>query len=513
MTLRLTGRTLDREGVIRVARQAEPVVLDDEARTRMRRSRSTVASALARGDRIYGLTTAVGVLKRVAIGADGAGPYSNQMLRFHTVGQGPDAPPELVRATLLRLANHFAEGSTGVRPLLAEVLVECLNNGRLPRIRSLGSIGQADLAPLADLAVGVFSDVELEPGEGLALLGNNAFSTAWAALAVNDATALIDVLEIAGALSLEGLAAVPAMLHPAIGRVRPYPGLQRSLARLGWLLEGSDLWLLADPPQLQDPLTFRTLPQVLGACRDALAHVDGVLAIELNASQGNPIVLDDEERVISVANFDVLPLAAALDYLRIVLASVLSASAERSVKLLQAPVTGLATGLAARAGTLDPGLTYLGIAVQALAAEARLLAGPVSFELTSTSHAEGVEDRATMAPLGARRLADAVDLGRRIAAIELTVAAQAVDVRGMRSGAGTGRAQAAIRAWVPFLVAGDPVPDVEPLVAAIADGRLIAAVGDPGPDRVAAAAGRPGVAAAAVPPVPALAGGSDVDRP
>ena len=472
MTVSLTGRDLDRASLVRVARTAERVELAPEAVERMRTSRAAVEAAIAAGDPVYGLSTAVGVLKRVGIDRDAAGDYSRRMIRQHAVGQGPPASSELVRGTILRLANAFAEGSTGVRPILAERLVAALNDGETPDVRTLGSIGQADLAPMADLALALFGDVPLEAGEGLALVSSNAFSTAAAALAVDDAARLLDTLDVAGALSLEAIAARPTMLHEAIGVVRPYPGLQTSLARLRILLEGSALWEAATPRNLQDPLTFRNLPQIQGACRDVFDHVDGQLAIELNASQSNPIVVPADGSIISVANFEILPLVVALDYLRLVLASALAAAAERSVKLLEAPWSGLPTGLAPENGTSDPGLAYLGIAVQSLAAEARLLAGPVSFEVVSTAHAEGIEDRATTAPLAARRVAEMVRLGERIVAIELTIGAQATDLRGLRRGHGTEAAVAAVRSVVPFMGAGDFVPDVEPLVALVRDGAL-----------------------------------------
>ena len=129
------------------------------------------------------------------------------------------------------------------------------------------------------------------------------------------------------------------------------------------------------------------------------------------------------------------------------------------------------TGLVPNAGTADAGLSYHGIACQALAAEARLLAQPVSFETVSTSHAEGIEDRTTMAPLAARRLAEMVELGRRIAAVELVVGAQAAELRGLEPrGRGTGRAAATVRRVVPFLDEGDVVSDVEPLVELVRAG-------------------------------------------
>ncbi len=256
-----------------------------------------------------------------------------------------------------------------------------------------------------------------------------------------------------------------------IPEARPHPGLRSTVSRLRELLAGSYLW--SEPPRnLQDPLTFRTLPQVNGAARDALEYAKGVLAIELNAHQGNPAVSAADGRVVSVGNFDIVPLAAALDFLRIALAPALTSAAERALKLLQAPLTGLPEGLAARPHLAEPALSELGHAVQAIAAEARLLAQPVSYELVSTTQHEGIEDRMTMAPLGARRLAEMVELGARVVAIELTIAAQAVDLRGRPAlGRGTGRAYEAVRERVPFTDAGETVaPDLEPVVELVRSG-------------------------------------------
>lgn len=467
MPVIIDGAHLSRASLVRVARGGEEIALAPGVTDRMQRSRAVVERALADGAAVYGTSTAVGVLKRVDV-VEAAAAYSRSVLRTHRVAQGPIAPADLVRGTMLRLLNAYADGTTGVRPDLALRLVRALNDGELPVVRTLGSIGQGDLAAMADLAMGLFEEDRLEAGEGLALVSSNAFSTAWAALAVDDAAGLLDMIAVAGALSLEGLAANRTLLHPAIGRVRPYPGIVAALGRLAELLDGS--WLLGPGAarSLQDPLAFRNLPQLLGAGLDALGFMDAQLAVELNASQSNPIVVDEEPAPISVANYELLPLVTALDHLRIALATVLTASAERVVKLLETPWSGLPTGLSVEGGA-DPGLAYLGIAVQALAAEARLLAAPVSIEVVSTAHAEGVEDRATFAPLAARRLAEQVDIGRRIAALELVVAAQAVDLRGREPlGHGTELAHAVVRAQVPALAPGMTVPDVEPLVERLA---------------------------------------------
>jgi histidine ammonia-lyase len=360
--------------------------------------------------------------------------------------------------------------------LLAERLITALNDDETPTVRRLGSVGQADLAAMADLAAALFGDTKLDPGEGLALVSSNAFSTAWATLAVADARRLIETIDTSGALSLEGLAANPSALDRAVADTRPFAGIRESIDRIRRLLDGSSIF---DPDadaarRLQAPLTFRNLVQIQGAGRDAIAHVEKQLAIELNASDSNPIVVAADHRILSVANFEILPIVAALDYLRTVLGTLIGASAERALKLLEAPWSGLPTGLVPDAGTSHPGLSYLGIAGQALAAEARLLVQPVSLELTSTAHAEGIEDRTTMAPLAARRLTEQVSLGERVAAIELVVAAQAAQLRGRHLGRGTAMALERVRAVVPFLEAGREVPDVEPLAAYVREGSFAA---------------------------------------
>jgi histidine ammonia-lyase len=384
---------------------------------------------------------------------------------------------------MLCLANSYAKGVTGVRPELAEMIVTLLNEGFAPPVRRLGSIGQGDLGPMADLAHGLItrSGFEVAENEGLALVSSNAFTTAWACLATADAEALLAVFDVAGALDLEAFGANVACLHPVIEQVRPFPGLAATLHQLRLLLAGSYLWQPGAARFLQDPLTFRCLPQIHGAARDALGYVMSILQIELNSSQSNPVVVpatnepgNEQDRIVSVGNFDIGHLAAALDFLRIALAPVVTSANERAVKLLQAPYSGLPAGLAAGAGSPDDALAELAVAGQAITVEARTLAHPVSYELASSVKGEGIEDRATMAPLSARRLADMIALSARVVAIELVVAAQAIDLRAPgQLGLGTGRAYRMIRELVPFTQADGTLPaDLEPLVELVTMGTL-----------------------------------------
>jgi histidine ammonia-lyase len=476
MTVVLRGSGLTVGDVVRVARDAEPVELAPEAVERMRETRALVERAVARGDEVYGVTTGVGARKKIRVPLEEIPHFNRRLIENHRIGTGPDASPEVVRATMLRVANAFAKGTSGVRPEIAERIVRALNEGEQPRVRLLGSLGQGDLAPLADLAAELFGDVELLAKEALGLLNSNSFSTGLAALALADAERLVSTLDVTGALDLEAFAANLTMLHPAIAEVRPYPGLLVALTRLRGLLEGSYLWEDGAARNLQDPLTFRCLPQIHGATRDALEFAKAQLEIELNASQENPLVIPAEDRIVSVANFDVLPLAAALDFLRIALAPALTSACERLIKLLQGPLTGLPDGLAPRQGLVENSLGEFGVTAQALTAEARLLAQPVSFEVITSTHAEGIEDRITMAPLAARRLAEMVELGERLAAIGFTVAAQAIDLRQPPVlGAGTKRAHELVRGRVPFMGEGDPLPaDLEPMRELIVAGAFVA---------------------------------------
>lgn len=468
----LTGTDLTLEEVVRVARAGERVELAPAAVERMRASRELVETALARGQEIYGFSTGVGMRKLFAIEEEQT-RFNRMLIRGHLIAQGPHAPADAVRATMVKLANGLALGVSGVRPELARHVVDSLNADLTPKVRVLGSVGQADLAANADLANELLGDFELAAGEALALVNNNAFSTGLAALAVADCETLLDGLDVAGALDLEAFAANLDLVDPAVAEARPHPGLRATLSRVRELLDGSYLWK-EQPRNLQDPLTFRTLPHVLGAARDALAYGKRVLSVELNAHQGNPVVAASEGRILAAGNFDVVPLAAALDFLRIALAPALTSAAERALKLLQAPLTGLPEGLGARAHLAEPALSELGAAVQGIVAEARLLAHPVSFELASTTQHEGIEDRTTMAPLAARRLAEMVELGSCVAAIELTIAAQAVDLRGRPTlGVGTGRAYELVRERVPFTDAGETLPpDLEPVVELVRSGAL-----------------------------------------
>ena len=479
MTIVLNGSDLTVTQVVAAARHGEAVALAPAAIAAMRQARTVVQEVLQPGEPVYGLTTGVGERKAFLLEEAERHRFNHRLVLNHRIAQGEAAPADVVRGAMLCLANSYAKGVTGVRPELAEMIVTLLNEGFAPPVRRLGSIGQGDLGPMADLAHGLItrSGFQVAENEGLALVSSNAFTTAWACIATADADALLSVFDVAGALDLEAFGANLTCLHPVIEQTRPFPGLAETLGRLRAMLAGSYLWRPGAARFLQDPLTFRCVPHIHGAARDALGYARNILQLELNSSQSNPVVVVPERRIVSVGNFDIGPLAAALDFARIALAPVVTSANERAVKLLQAPFSGLPAGLAAIAGTPDDALSELATSGQAITVEARTLAHPVSYELASSVKGEGIEDRATMAPLSARRLADMTQLCARVAAIEFVVAAQAIDLRAVLGsgplGLGTGRAYRMIRELVPFTQADGTLPaDLEPVVELVIRGDL-----------------------------------------
>jgi len=468
--------------VVRVATDGVCAVLDPEARERMISSRSVIERVLVRGDSVYGLTTGVGPQKTVVVPPAEQERFNRLMILAHCVGHGESAPPAFVRAAMFVRAEGLALGAAGVRPAVVEALLAALNANALPSVHLIGSLGQSDLAPLAEIARALIGEgpeaglmaraglrsLQLAPREALALINSNAFSVGIAALALARACAALNALELSAALSFEGFVANVSALDPAVARLRPHEGIGRTVEHLRELLaEGALLTGTRAARNLQDPLCFRVIPQTHAAAHHALAHARELVETELRSATDNPAVLADEERVLPHGNHDSAPIAVALDYARLGLAQAVTIGNERVQKLLDSRFSGLPSGLRARPDLAEDGLAVVGHGSTALAAEARLLAAPVTLEQPTSSAAEGIEDRVTLAPVAARRLYEMAGYTTRLAAVELVCATQAVDLRGVAAdlGRGTANSHAAVRARIPFVGAGQaPLDDLQPLV-------------------------------------------------
>jgi histidine ammonia-lyase len=496
------GGRLSIGDVVRVAADEAEVVLHPAADPRMRASRNVIDRILEGGETVYGVTTGVGAQKLVGVAPDEQERFNRQMILAHCVGHGDPAPAAFVRAAMAVRAHGLALGVAGVRPVVVETLLAALNSRAIPTVHLIGSIGQSDLSPMAEIAraligAGPQADLmadagvpalELASREALALISSNAFAVGIAALALDRAAVALRGLELSAALSFEGFVANVAAVDPAVGVLRPHAGIAATIVNMRALLVGGTLLSGATKARnLQDPLCFRNVPQVHAAMRHSLDHAIDLIETELGSACDNPAILADEGRALSNGNHDTTPIAVGLDYARLGLAQAVTVANERIQKLLDSRFSGLPGGLRASRDLAEDGLAAVGHGSTALAAECRLLAGPVSLEHATSSVAEGIEDRVTLAPVAARRLYEMSGYAIRLAAIELMSAAQAVDLRRRDSklGCETARAYAGVREHIPFTGAGQPpVDNLDPLarwLEATIRGAAPAAPGSNGP--------------------------------
>lgn len=494
ITLGGDGLTVDR--VLSVARGRAKVSLDPDALVRVRAAREVVDRVLASGESVYGLNTGLGSLARNHIPLDEIGAFSFATVADQVSSYGRPLPTDVVRAMMVTRVNGMLRAGVGVRRELIELIVALLNAGVHPIVRMVGSVGQGDLSEMADIGKVLIGrgwaelegeilageealrrarlePITLGPKEALGLISANCVTMGRGSLVLIDGADLIESMQIAAALSFEAFAANLSIIHPAAALARPHSGQTTAGARLRELLENSDLWQPGAARNLQDPLSIRCVPQTHGAVYDALSVARGSMEIELNSAGDNPLVLVDEEAIVSVGNFDVTSLAMAFDYLRLGLAHAAQVANERVQKLLWSHFSGLPTGLARREG-ITGGLRPLGRSFAALASEARFLANPVSLDY-SGQLAEGVEDHASMAPLAVSTTSTLVSLAHRLVALELIVAAQAIDLRGgpERLGGGTSRAYSLVREFAGTL--DDETEwnaDVEGLATLVGGGQL-----------------------------------------
>jgi histidine ammonia-lyase len=473
------------EDVSAVAHGSRRVVLAEGAVSRIERGREVTESLLQRGERVYGLTTGVGALKRVAVGEAEQEQFNRLLVLSHRTGTGPPVDEAVVRAAMLAQAAGFSRGRGGVRVELVQLLVDALNAGFAPHVRTTGSLGQSDLGPLADLGSALAGadgyGAELarlgldawRPAdkEALAFVNSNAFTLGWTALAMAEMPALLDRFDEAAALTFEGMLGNVEALDPAVADARPVPGLADAVDRIRSLLADGRLVEGGLHRHLQDPLTMRVVPQTHSAARVALEHSTLIVEAELVASHDNPSIAPDG-RALSNGNFDSVPYGVTLDYLRLALAHVVTASCERANKLVHSAFSGLPTGLRDDDGSSQDGLGIVVYGATAAAAEVRLLAQPATLELPTSSVAEGIEDRVIPTTISARRLVEMTRLARYVAAVEMYLAAQAVDLRDRADelGTGTRRVYEHVREQAPRWRAGSlPLADLGPLEDAMAD--------------------------------------------
>jgi histidine ammonia-lyase len=508
----LSGNDLTVFDVARVALHGAHVDVSPLARDRIARARQVVEAVARQHVAVYGLTTGLGSLKDIRVPAEDMHAFQRNVVMSHATGIGPEFTWTEVRAIMLARLNGMCRGGSGVQPAVFQLLLDMLNAGVHPIVPSRGSIGMSDLAPLAHLALPLIGLGEVEyrderlPGleglaraglapvrlglkDGLALCSANSASVGQGALVLDRTLELLACADLAAALSLEAFQGSASYLDERTHAARPYTGELTTAHRMRRLLAGSSLWNQDRVRRVQDPLSLRCIPQVHGACQDALAFVRGTMEIELNGTGDNPVVLIDENAVVSNGNFHSAGLAIAFDTLSIVLGQWSGLATSRVLRLLDPHLTGLPPALVRRPG-VNTGFNVLQKTLTALNAENRFLAGPASLDFQPV--AGEIEDHATNAALCVRKAAEIVENCQRVLAIEVLVAAQAVSLRDdLTLGHGTRVAFELVREVAPY-VDQDRVmaPLLTGVVELVSSGRLLRVVSQ-----------RSGVDLTATPPV------------
>jgi histidine ammonia-lyase len=488
--------------VVAVARHGVPVRLSDLARSTLEHARAHVDTLAAEDRAVYGVSTGFGALATRHIPAEMRAQLQRSLVRSHAAGSGPEVEREVVRAMMLLRLRTLASGHTGVRPVVAETLAGLLSAGITPIVHEHGSLGcSGDLAPLAHVALALMGEgevrdvdgqlrpagdalataglapVELVAKEGLALINGTDGMLGTLALAIHELTGLLQVADLAAAMSVEALLATDRVFAADLMALRPHPGQAASAANLRTLLAGSpivDSHRTPDCTRVQDAYSLRCAPQVAGAARDTVAHARRVADRELASAIDNPVLTTDG-RVESNGNFHGAPVAYALDFLAIPVADVASISERRTDRFLDTDRNqGLPPFLADDPG-VDSGHMIAQYTQAAIVSELKRLAVPASVDSIPSSAMQ--EDHVSMGWSAGRKLRRALDGLTRVLAIEVLTAARAIDLRApLQPAAGTG----AVRDVVREHVAGPGpdrhlAPEIEATVDLVRSGALVRA--------------------------------------
>ncbi|MCS6873487.1 MAG: histidine ammonia-lyase [Pyrinomonadaceae bacterium] len=482
----LNGENLSFDKVLKVAFGApgEPrVLLSEEAKRKVHRCAKAVDELLRKGEIAYGITTGFGALKDKIIPKDEAETLQKNIILSHSVGVGKPFDRQTTRAIMLIRANTLARGFSGIRLETLELVLELLNRGVHPVIPEKGSLGASgDLAPLAHFAATLIGEgkaeisgeildskealkiaglepINLKAKEGLALTNGTSVMTAIGVLETHRARRLANLADIAGCLSLEALNGTLSAFDERIHKLRPHPRQLECANRLRQILEGSEFVRGFDPSNIQDAYTLRCIPQVHGACRDAVAYAEWLLEIELNSVTDNPLIFinnDESIEVISGGNFHGEPLALAFDYLAIALAELCNISERRIMRLTdEASNSHVLPAFLTQQSGLNSGFMIVQYTAAALCSENKILAHPASVDTIPTS--ANVEDHVSMGLTSALKLRQINENLEYVLSLELLAAAQGIDFRrraigeNKRLGKITSLAYEKIRSVAPFI--------------------------------------------------------------
>jgi histidine ammonia-lyase len=499
--IQLTGHDLTIADVEAVVRGDAGVELSATALEQIAASRALIDRVVAERIPTYGVNTGFGRFVDVHIEQDQVTQLQLNLLRSHACGVGEPFPDEVVRAAILLRANTLAKGSSGVRRETVQLLVDLLGTEVRPVVPSRGSLGASgDLAPLAHLALVLVGEgratldgqevdggealrrAGLEPlvlgaKEGLALINGTQFMAAVGALVIARAHRLVRAADLAAAQTIECVRGSRTPFAPELQALRPHPGQAESAANLFRLLDDSQIvashrWC----GRVQDAYSLRCSPQVHGAVRDALDYAERVVAIELNSSTDNPLVLADQGEIMSNGNFHGEPVAFALDMLKIALAELGNISERRTERMLNPTMSEGQPAFLTRDGGLNSGFMIAQYVAASLVSENKVLAHPASVDSIPTS--AGQEDHVSMGATAAVHLWRVAANVERVLAVELLCGAQGLDfLAPLRPGPGVAALHRQVRRLSAHLESDRSLTtDIEAVAGELADGRLLGSV-------------------------------------
>ncbi len=397
---------------------------------------------------VYGINTGFGALHDISISNNDLSLLQENLVLSHACGLGNEVPREVVKLMMLLKVHALSKGKSGVQLKTVELLVEFFNRDIIPVVYEQGSLGASgDLAPLAHLFIPLlghgevyykgkkrptsevfkelgWNPIRLEAKEGLALLNGTQFMSAHGVYTLFRAFRLVKYADIIAALSLDAFDGLIEPFLELLQVIRPHRGQMETARNIRSLLEGSQL-ITQPKKHVQDPYSFRCIPQVHGAVKDALNYVAGVVLTEINSVTDNPIVFPDEEKILSGGNFHGEPLALAFDFLGIALSELASISERRTYRLISGE-RGLPEFLVANPG-INSGFMIPQYAAASVVSQNKQLASPASVDSIPSSNEQ--EDHVSMGANAATKALKIAENVEKVLAIELFNAAQALDFR------------------------------------------------------------------------------------
>jgi len=462
------------ENLVAIAREGAKVQLTRESEERLLNARNLIEKWVQEERVIYGITTGFGALSNVTISKEDTQCLQENILMSHAAGVGNILDKETVRAIMTLRIKDLARGHSGIRLETVRFLIDLLNCGVCPVIPEKGSVGASgDLAPLAHLSLILIGQgeafyenqrmsglevlkkcgmkpLQLEAGEGLALVNGTQMMTAIGGLSVYDSLRLSKMTDVAAAMSLEVLMGSRTEFDPRIHQVRPHPGQILTADNMERITRNSEIISShKDCSRIQDAYTLRCSPQVHGTSKDAITYAKRVVETEMNSSTNNPLIFAESEEFLLGGNFHGQPVALAMDFLCIAISELANISERRIERLVNPQISGLPAFLVSDGG-LNSGFMIAQYTAASLVSENKVLSHPACVDSIPTS--ANKEDHVSMGSISARKCREIVKNTEHVIAIELLCSAQAMDLfTNMKPGEGTLIAYKIIRDTIPHL--------------------------------------------------------------